>query len=934
MRTLRFMIYLMAGMLAVMLLFPGSVVHAAGERSEIKAAADNDAFLMAVGKMAKQYKKQAYGAQAASDPFFSCRLIVKGKKGNLSFEKYGAIDTIRSNSNIYLVQFETNHDAQAAYRILQKDSKVSYVEPDAYMGVNDFGVISHETVLNSSQKTKTFQSWGVQHIYADRFASFVQNKTKQSITVAVVDSGVSKHSLLGSRLLKGYDFVDSDQNASDVFGHGTHVAGIISDSTPGLQVNILPVRVLNEYGGGDDSVIGAGVIYAADRGAKVINLSLGGKHSQYLEECIEYAIKKGAVVCVSSGNGHGAIDNFCPAHMKNAIVVGAVDAYDRHADFSNCGPSLDVVAPGVAIRSSIPGGKYSTQDGTSMACPFVSAAAAMLRLAYPSKSVSEIVSMIRKNVRDLGTSGYDEIYGAGVLRLIIPEDKVVSIKPASVKLSESSVTIEEGTKITLSVNIRPAGATDKTVTWKSSNKSVVSVAGGMITARKPGTAVITVSTVNGKEAECLVTVKKAVVDMQYTSIPEVDLYDASDSDKMKKALKIKTGSNKLSGTRGYVKFTAPTDGTYKFTFTGVDERKNSGLLTCSAVALSNESGFLNYLLDEEVETQGGYYSILYFCSAKSRKFLKAWDNEKRMDYLENRSATINLKKGKTIYFQIDMSRDYEYGRPVKMNLTVNKKNTKNAKPASITVSKTKVTLKAGDSVELSATVSPIYAVNRTVTWKSSRTDVATVKNGIITGVNPGTVVITASTVNGIEASCKVKVEKAAESSYTKIPEPKDSWTDSQKAKNASDLTMGVNKISTNSSGYVRFKAPSAGIYEFTFTAVNRKPPKGGACSVWGTAVMMMKNQYGLLVLDDKKVATQGGYASYLYFCSSETKNDFLSERTYSGKTGWTIPGRYARVRLKKGQTLYVEIHAYCWENAPGRDMVTTPLNLKLNVKKK
>ena len=116
--------YLVTGILALLLMFACSVVQADPQ----KEAGSNDAFAMSVGKMAKKYKRQAFGAQSVSDPFSSGRLIVKGKSAGLTFDKYGAVDSVQSSSNIYLVQFETGSDAQEAYKALKKNKKVSLKE--------------------------------------------------------------------------------------------------------------------------------------------------------------------------------------------------------------------------------------------------------------------------------------------------------------------------------------------------------------------------------------------------------------------------------------------------------------------------------------------------------------------------------------------------------------------------------------------------------------------------------------------------------------------------------------------------------------------------------------------------------------------------------------------------------------------------------------
>ena len=638
-------------------------------------ASDNDAFGKAIGKMVRENKKAGSGAQAAADPYYSARLIVKGKKSNLKFDSYGAVQVIRSNSNVYLVQFETSKDARIARKALAAESKVIYVEPDAYMGEKEVRDLSE-----SVNRSMSFRSWGVEHINADKYAAYLKKKKAGSITVAVVDTGVSSHSLIGNRLLKGYDFVDGDSAPADEHSHGTHVAGTIVDCTPGLKVNILPVRVLDENGGGTNALVGAGVTYAADHGAKVINLSLGGGHSNYLDECITYAIKKGVVVCVAAGNDYGRdTSSVCPAHMERAVVVGAVDSYDQLASFSNVGSSVDVVAPGVDIVSSIPGGSYGSMDGTSMATPHVAACAAMYRLAYPAKTVAQIETLIRKNTNDLGDAGKDRLYGAGVVYMKVPKEKNKTVSPTSVSLNKTSVSLNLDQTIVLTASVSPSNATNKTVTWKSSVPAVATVSGGKITPKKAGTTVITAATVNGKKAACKVTVKKArSIPSGYVDVPTWNLFDEG-SAAVKTAVSLDTGVNKLRVSKGYVKFKAPATGTYQFTFSNLKKTggKAKGDYSFGYVSiLKYKSGWFSFIGDI-VETQYGKTDCLPISSEYAWKIEKKNYSKDELDetvHMSGRYGRLKLTKGKTLYFHIDVADLEDPTITCDLTLTVKKKN--------------------------------------------------------------------------------------------------------------------------------------------------------------------------------------------------------------------------------------------------------------------
>ena len=928
---------ILTGLLLVLFVF--SCLPASADQSD-------DAFFMAVGKMAASYQKGGSGAMAVADDYYSARLIVKGKNAKLTFDEYGAVEMIRSNSNVYLVQFESGNAAKQAHKKLAGRSDVIYVEPDSYMGVNDW-----KSKKGTYKESAKFKSWGVEYIHADQYAAYLKKKTNRSITVAVVDSGVSSHMLIGNRLLKGYDFVDGDKKAADEFGHGTHVAGIIAECTKGLNVNILPVRVLNAAGGGDESVIGAGILYAANHGAKVINLSLGGGHRRFIDECVGYAVNKGAVVCVSSGNNYGKnTAEVCPAHIAKAVVVGAVNSHDQYAEFSNIGSSVDVTAPGVGIVSSIPGGRYEAMDGTSMAAPYVSAAAAMFRLNYPSKSVSEIEALIRKNVRDLGKKGKDPIYGTGVLSLQIPDEKPAAVKPSALTISESDIAMKTGESVILTAVVRPLNATDKTVTWKTSRSDVVSVSDGKLTAKKAGTATITAAGPGGIEASCKVSVKKTPANAVYKQLPAVE-ETTPDSVKIKRALKVKTGMNRIEGTQGVVKFTAPASGTYEFTFSLPDEagkKKSSGVCISGEAWLDyNSSGSLLAMETDRVETQNGYNQWIHFCASKSKTFFKEYNKIMTMDeydYVPNRFARIVLKQGKTIYFDISMSKveEGDYTKyPAKLKLNIKKKGGMTTKARSVKLRKTALTLYAGEMYELGADVMPVNAVKK-LTWKSNRSTVASVVGddiigGIITANKVGTAIITATTENGVKATCKVTVKKDPYgASFKKVPVVDMEKDESVKAKHALKVKRGVNKLSVGTNGYLKFTAPSSGTYEFTFSVVDQKARNtdvrfsdlSGAASFY-----TYDKTYGLTSLSDERVRTQGGGSNHLLFCSASSKGNYTIEKNYD-LVERTITDRYARIKMKKGKTVYINVSSSGTVMLENIEDFAQPLKLKLTIKKK
>ena len=251
------------------------------------------------------------------------------------------------------------------------------------------------------------------------------HSTGAGITVAVVDTGVSAEPDLAGQLLPGYDFVtDTAGGNADGEGHGTHVAGIIAavagngigvaGIAPGVK--ILPVRVLGDDGSGSTADVAAGVMYAADHGAKVINLSLGGPDDDpTLDRAVAYAQAEDVVVVAAAGNGKlvGNATSY-PAALPNVMAVGATDRNDAIANFSNTGSYLKVAAPGVDIESTYPGG-YAYMDGTSMATPYAAGVVALTRAAAPTRSGVDIADAVYSTATDLGVPGLDDTFGYGLV---------------------------------------------------------------------------------------------------------------------------------------------------------------------------------------------------------------------------------------------------------------------------------------------------------------------------------------------------------------------------------------------------------------------------------------------------------------------------------------------------------------------------------------
>jgi serine protease len=257
----------------------------------------------------------------------------------------------------------------------------------------------------------------------------------EGIVVAVVDTGVAKvEDLEGTTLMKGATFVPGTRTATDDQGHGTHVAGTIAQTThngkgvAGVapQATIMPVKVLSKWGFGQSSWIASGIDYAADNGAQVINLSLGGGYSKVIHNAVKKARAKGVIVVAAAGNS-GRRGVGYPGALEETIGVSALGPDATLAPYSSYGKGVDISAPGGDKRKKDGGilqdtidGKgghhYASYQGTSMATPHVAGAAAvLLSRGVPADKVEQ--TLLQTANKDSNSGGWNEKYGHGKLDL-------------------------------------------------------------------------------------------------------------------------------------------------------------------------------------------------------------------------------------------------------------------------------------------------------------------------------------------------------------------------------------------------------------------------------------------------------------------------------------------------------------------------------------
>ncbi len=451
----------------------GSVWAADDGNSKVKTEEDVISFCKEASEL-KEIAVDEGGKKSSSSS--SARLLIVSR-GEVDFSGCeGLIEAVSNGDSLCVAQFDSAENAEKAAGQLKDDDSVESVEFDKRVKCT-------ETENMSSVQELTFShlSWGAQKIGADSYVEFIDSIPHGQVEVAIVDTGVqTSHPFLRSRMLTGYNFIDQNTDVTDESGHGTHVAGIIIDCTQWLDnIRIIPIKSLDKTGHGYYSDIAYGMMYGIQAGAEVVNASIGGEHSDFYEEAI--AASGNASVVVSAGNENCSIDknDVCPAHIKKAVTVAAIDSDGTRAEYSNYGKTLDLAAPGTDIYSTSPGNSYRYESGTSMAAPHASACIAMMKLYYGNISVEKTDNLITRAT----TRGKEKLYyGKGVLNMKLLFKK---IKASNVKLSYTKC-VYSGKKKTPSAKITiNSGRLFKTKDYRIRyvNNKRVGVAKAVITGR-------------------------------------------------------------------------------------------------------------------------------------------------------------------------------------------------------------------------------------------------------------------------------------------------------------------------------------------------------------------------------------------------------------------------------------------------------------------
>ncbi len=429
------------------------------------------AFLGGAGEQLTVYNQGQLHRQAEEQMYVADQVIIKtrrgmqngqsmqlpftaGSAGHLSAEKITRwvllnkfphrIDTVRPalHSPYFIVETKDGCNLETLCLELKQeplvvDASLNYIASITGEPPNDPHFSSQYALNNTGQVFRPdLEVQGTANADIKALAGWDWSTGGETAIIAVIDTGVAgSHEDLAGKMLPGYNYVAGNNNTQDDHGHGTFVASIAAANTnnsagmAGVSWNslILPVKVMDYQGYGAYITIGSGIRFAADQGAKVINLSVGGRNPSFiLEDPIQYAYNKGCIIVSSTGNT-GSPVLYPAAYDDYCLAIAATDYNDEWPNWSNYGSQVDVAAPGAWVFGAV----YSPQNpdllnnygwgsGTSFSTPYVAGAAALLVHYKPFLTNAQAMDLIRFTCDDVNQvlyPGEDVFLGYGRINL-------------------------------------------------------------------------------------------------------------------------------------------------------------------------------------------------------------------------------------------------------------------------------------------------------------------------------------------------------------------------------------------------------------------------------------------------------------------------------------------------------------------------------------
>lgn len=341
-------------------------------------------------------------------------VVLNGNASGAAVADRHDVDTLRVYTSALRGFSARLSKAQVAQ--LRADSSVKYIEPDSIASISGkpapggnshVAPQGHAQIGPSAPSTKVVQTgatWGLDRVDQRNLplnGNYNYTSKGNGVTAYIIDTGIlASHTQFGSRAAGVFTAISDGNGTNDCNGHGTHVAGTIGGSTYGVAKNVQlrGVRVLDCSGSGSWSGVIAGIDYVTytHTGPSVANMSLGGGYVQAVNDAVTNSINEGVTYSIAAGNSADNACNYSPSSTPLALTVGATDAADQRASFSNYGGCVDVFAPGVNIKSAWRTSTTATNtiSGTSMAAPHVAGLAALYLQSNPYATPATVNAVI------------------------------------------------------------------------------------------------------------------------------------------------------------------------------------------------------------------------------------------------------------------------------------------------------------------------------------------------------------------------------------------------------------------------------------------------------------------------------------------------------------------------------------------------------------
>ena len=370
--------------------------------------------LMYLPGIASRTSAQQYEPFRFKGPAVQGRVLVKFRSetgdnelAELIAEKGGRQQRELSGTGIRVVELPAGTDEDSVVESLRSQAGVEFAELDRAIPPSDM-LPNDPDYLNE---------WHLPKINAP--LAWSSSTGNSSVIIAILDTGVdATHPELSSKITPGWNTYDNNSDTSDVYGHGTEVAGTAaasSNNTMGVAsiawgCQIMPIRISDPAGYAYYSTIADGLTWAADHGARVANISYAVTNSLSVSSAAQYFRSRGGVIVVAAGND-GVLD--LSPDNPDVITVSATTTTDSLASWSNRGYSIDLGAPGVSIHTTTRGGGYGSVLGTSFSAPVVAGVAALVISTNPSLTSDQIQAIVKQSSDDLGAAGWDPSFGWG-----------------------------------------------------------------------------------------------------------------------------------------------------------------------------------------------------------------------------------------------------------------------------------------------------------------------------------------------------------------------------------------------------------------------------------------------------------------------------------------------------------------------------------------